>query len=259
MPSSSSRLIAPLVLILSAGSSNVWAEHHERRQHGSHEHGAASLDIALEGKRLDIALSSPSANIVGFEYKARTKQDKQRLQQALASLQQADKLFITPAAAGCTLVDTHIENSQDGHAGHDDHGHDEHKGHGGHDDHGHGEHKAHGGHDDHGHGEHKGHGGHDDHGHGDHKAHGGHDDHGHSAHKGHGGHDDHGHGEHSDSEHSDIEAEYSFRCDNPAELTQLTLGLFKVFPAIERLDARLISDSGQKSVKMTPSTNTLRF
>ena len=50
--------------------------------HGPHIHGLAEATIALEGKVLEIGLQSPASNIVGFEHKARTKEQIDKVQQA---------------------------------------------------------------------------------------------------------------------------------------------------------------------------------
>ena len=54
----------PLFSAIQAG------EHHH---HDAHVHGVAHLNVALEGNDLYIELTSPAANIVGFEHDPRTQ------------------------------------------------------------------------------------------------------------------------------------------------------------------------------------------
>jgi hypothetical protein len=49
-------------------------------------HGAAKLNIAIEGKSITIQLESPADSIVGFEYTAKTAADKTRQEAALNTL-----------------------------------------------------------------------------------------------------------------------------------------------------------------------------
>ncbi|MFY0676670.1 MAG: DUF2796 domain-containing protein [Neptuniibacter sp.] len=78
-------------------------------EHGSHIHGEAVMNIAIEGKKLAVELDSPLFNFTGFEHEAETKEDKQALQQAIAGLQNADKLLLLPIAANCILRDADVE------------------------------------------------------------------------------------------------------------------------------------------------------
>lgn len=46
---------------------------------GSHEHGRAQLQMALEGSEIDLVFTSPAYNLAGFEHEARTADEKKRL------------------------------------------------------------------------------------------------------------------------------------------------------------------------------------
>ncbi len=94
----------------------------------------------------------------------------------------------------------------------------------------------------------------DDHAHEKKEAHG-HDDHKHEQH----GHEEHGHEEHEGETHSDIEAVYHFVCDQPGELTQLTVELFEAFPGMEELDVQYVTESKQGAAELTPSSHVVRF
>jgi hypothetical protein len=119
--------------------------HHDHDGHaslGAHEHGAAELDAALDGSKLEIELRSPAMNLVGFEHAPSSDEDKRKIADARQKLETPDALFGLPAAAGCTLAKAELESPLfgDAPAAHG-HGHDhaEHK-HGHDHDHDHGDH-----------------------------------------------------------------------------------------------------------------------
>lgn len=88
-------------------------EHHSKqahRAHSAHEHGAAVMNIAIENSQLHIELESPAMNIVGFEHAPRTKQQKQTVQQAAATLKNAGKLFELPVEAKCKIIEAQVES-----------------------------------------------------------------------------------------------------------------------------------------------------
>lgn len=94
----------------------------ETRDLGAHEHGHSALNIAIEGTQVAMELEAPGADIVGFEYEAETAEDRTKLDAAIAELSKPLSLFVLPAAAGCTVVETS--------AGLIDEHHDEHHGEG---------------------------------------------------------------------------------------------------------------------------------
>ena len=59
----------------------------------AHEHGAAKLNVSLEGQQLTIALESPLDGIVGFERAPKNAAEKAKVDAAVAQLQAAEKLF----------------------------------------------------------------------------------------------------------------------------------------------------------------------
>ena len=70
-------------------------------------------------------------------------------------------------------------------------------------------------------------------------------------------HDHHGKGEHAEhGEHTDAEAHYTFTCTQPSALTQLTVGLFKAFPRLERIDAEAATAAGQGKAVLRPTQAT---
>ena len=59
------------------------AGHHH---HEAHEHGAGTLKVAADNKQLKAVLEIPAQNMVGFEHKPKTTDQKNRVRAALALL-----------------------------------------------------------------------------------------------------------------------------------------------------------------------------
>lgn len=72
--------------------------------HRAHEHGVASLDVAIDGNTVSIAIDAPLDGFVGFERAPRTEAERRRAAQVLAQLRQPETLFAADAAAGCAPV-----------------------------------------------------------------------------------------------------------------------------------------------------------
>ena len=71
--------------------------------HGPHEHGAARLDVTVDGSTVSIDLESPLANALPFEHTPSTPAQREAVQNMAAALHRADKIFIHPATAQCRL------------------------------------------------------------------------------------------------------------------------------------------------------------
>lgn len=71
---------------------------------GAHEHGIARMDIALDGRSLEIELDSPSMNIVGFEHDASTAEDKAKVANARELMLKSQALFNLPLDAKCAVT-----------------------------------------------------------------------------------------------------------------------------------------------------------
>ena len=130
----------------------------DTRQLDAHEHGVGTLNIAIEGTTVAMAFEAPGADIVGFEYAAKSDADLAAIDAAIAALSTPLDLFVMPDAAACTVIAAQADLESEG--DHDEDGHDE----DGHDEDGHDE----DGHDDHAEEDH------DDHGHEDHTEEAGH-------------------------------------------------------------------------------------
>jgi hypothetical protein len=116
----------------------------EYRQHEAHVHGHVEFNIAQDGKDLLIEITSPGADVVGFEHAPENAEQENALNNAIAALKDTNKLFAINQQAKCVIEDVHVahtlgEKSHEGHDHHDHGGHD-------HDKHDHDHDHEHGGH-----------------------------------------------------------------------------------------------------------------
>ncbi|CAH1596616.1 Urease accessory protein UreE [Vibrio owensii] len=208
----------------------------EYRQHEAHVHGHVEFNIAQDGKDLLIEITSPGADVVGFEHAPENAEQEQALKQAIAALKDTDKLFAINQQAKCVIEDVHVSHTlgKDSHEGHDHHDHEGHD-HDKHDHEGH-DHDKH--EHDHEH-EHKGHD-HEEHAHDDHDGHEHHD---------HEGHDHEGH-DHEHGGHGEFTVEYRYHCDSVADLNSIDTTWFKQFPATESISANLFTDTTQSATTL---------
>ncbi len=203
----------------------------EYRQHEAHVHGHVEFNIAQDGKDLLIEITSPGADVVGFEHAPENAEQEQALKQAIAALKDTDKLFAINQQAKCVIDDVHVSHTlgQDSHEGHDHHDHEGHD----HDKH---DHEGHD-HDKHDH----------DHDH-EHKGHD-HEEHAHDDHDGHEHHDHEGH-DHEHGGHGEFTVEYRYHCDSVADLNSIDTTWFKQFPATESISANLFTDTTQSATTL---------
>jgi hypothetical protein len=73
------------------------------RELGAHEHGRGVLNVAIEGKRVEIELEVPGMDIVGFEHPAKTQRQIAAVAQAKRKLESPGSVFTLSKAAACTL------------------------------------------------------------------------------------------------------------------------------------------------------------
>jgi len=123
-------LLLPATLCFASGKD-------ERRQHGSHVHGIGYLNLAVDGNDVYIELENPSANIIGFEHKPSSDEERHAVHEAVKRLEDGQNLFMFSKQANCSLISVtvsspvlpqdHVEEHQHAEAHeekHDDHGHD---------------------------------------------------------------------------------------------------------------------------------------
>lgn len=125
--------LAPFALALSGiVSLAAHAHDHHGHAHGSHnpaahQHGVGNLDIVLDGQQLQLELTSPADDLLGFEHAPRTQAQRDQLANLQDTLRQPDKLFALPAAAQCSLDSVQLHSplfALADHSGDDDHDHD---------------------------------------------------------------------------------------------------------------------------------------
>ena len=103
--------------------------HEEHASLDAHEHGVASLNVALDGQTLEIQLQSPAMNLVGFEHEAKSDADKAKVAAARQHLEQPQALFALPIEAKCALRDSELDSPLFGGHAHDEHEHADEHGH----------------------------------------------------------------------------------------------------------------------------------
>ena len=219
--------IVSLVVVLMGVAPSIYAEKNETNL-DAHVHGLSELTIASEGEDLNIQLTSPAMNIVGFEYKAVSKKDIEAIKNAESILNQPEVLFLF-SDNGCKPINIDVDIS--GLIEEDDHGqHDNKQNH-------HKDHDDHKEHDDHDH-------------HKDHDDHKKHDDH--TDHKDHHDHDKH-------ESHSEIVANYRYRCKDIAKLSSIQVSLFEAFSGIHKIHTMWLTPSKQGSVTLTAKNQMVEF
>lgn len=84
--------------LLLLASCAVWAQGTQK----AHVHGAASLDLAIEGATITALFESPADAIMGFEHAAKTPAEIKKRDEALAKLKaRFAEMVILPATAQC--------------------------------------------------------------------------------------------------------------------------------------------------------------
>jgi len=200
------------------------------RELGSHEHGAAVLNAAIEDGSVFLELETPWNNVVGFEHEPSTDEQRAVVSDALALLEQPNMLFAFDGGS-CVLSDKHIENSMA--MSDDEHGddHDEHDDEHG-DDHDDDHDDEHG--DEHG----------DDHG----------DDHDDDDHHDHHDHDDHAEGEDT---HSSLLVSYVYDCENVSDVSTISAKFIDIWNGFEDVDVQLIGPGGQAFVELNADNTVI--
>jgi hypothetical protein len=83
------------------------------REHGAHVHGVSQLNLAVEGKDVEIELVSPASDIVGFEHAPETASDKATVKKASDLLGNGAAIFLFPDDARCGLKETAVRSTLD--------------------------------------------------------------------------------------------------------------------------------------------------
>lgn len=98
-----------IMLIISFGVSSGDQHHHDNKKHKNekkslkaHEHGVSILNIAQDSSTISFQFEMPGFDVVGFEHKAKKKEDIKRVKEALNILSENKNMIIISDAAGCT-------------------------------------------------------------------------------------------------------------------------------------------------------------
>lgn len=225
--------LSTLLAVTAAGLTTVGYAQTERDL-DSHEHGSATLNVAVDNNEIFLEIETPWNNLVGFEHKPGTDEQYAMVSEAWAQLNAPEGLF-TMNDGDCSISEVSAETSMPIEPHDEEHHGDGHEDH--HDD-AHGDEK-----DDH----------HDD-AHSDEK-----DEHHDDAH-GDDHHDDaHSH-EHDDEEtHSVALASYGYSCGDIARLTSITVNVFTLWSGFEELDVQMIGPGGQTSMELTADQSTINL
>ena len=81
-----------------------------KRDLDSHVHGGAGLNIAIDDQQLFIEFESPWMNLVGFEHKPATDEQRTAVADATQRLENADGLFEFTGTE-CVLSESDVESS----------------------------------------------------------------------------------------------------------------------------------------------------
>lgn len=127
------KYLTTIFMLFGALASNVYAqEQHQTLK--AHVHGLSELTLVIEGNEIEIQLTSPAMDLVGFEHKADKEKDLTRVKSAASKLQQHDTLFVF-SGASCKHLTTSIDTSDLIKSDHHHHDNMEHEGHNDHDNH----------------------------------------------------------------------------------------------------------------------------
>lgn len=94
-------------------------KHSHSKTQKAHDHGAAEINLAVEGKKVDIEFHAPAQAIVGFEYVPTSAADKKKQADAIAGLKaNIAKMIVFDPKLGCTIVakSVEVENPEPDHA-----------------------------------------------------------------------------------------------------------------------------------------------
>jgi len=80
------------------------------RNVASHSHGSGYLSLVTDANRLQVDIPLPLADLVGFEHKPQTIQEKAKLEAALAEASFRDVVAFNPEAQ-CELSTVHVHSA----------------------------------------------------------------------------------------------------------------------------------------------------
>lgn len=110
-------LCAAALILACAGAGPTAAE----TSPGAHEHGAAEVELAVEGSDVLVNFASPLYNLVGFEHAPRDEKDREAVAAARVLLDDPGNLVSLPADAACAVVELDVHWEAASADEHDDH------------------------------------------------------------------------------------------------------------------------------------------
>lgn len=115
-----------IALFASVAAAPLLAQEH--RDMDAHVHGVSTLELAIEHGEVVMNLTSPGADIVGFEYEASSDEDKDAVEAAIRLMLTPENLVTLPEAAECRLAEVlaHLHGEDHAHDDEEEHGHDDH-------------------------------------------------------------------------------------------------------------------------------------
>lgn len=80
----------------------------------AHEHGTATISLAIEGGTAEIEFEASAEGVLGFEHKATTAADRKKAEAALTILRQRfGEMVLFDAAAACKIATRKVEVEQE--------------------------------------------------------------------------------------------------------------------------------------------------
>ncbi len=96
-------VVAPFALVLTAGQALAG------KKQRAHDHGHASMSVAVDGNTVAIDLDTPAQGLYGFEYEPKTEGEKKTYADANAKFQKsASELFAFAPDLGCQVTKSSI-------------------------------------------------------------------------------------------------------------------------------------------------------
>lgn len=215
------RLVLAALPMLAAGAAFAASES-GHREHGAHEHGHGTLDVAVEGEDLVIEFRIPAVNAVGFEHAPGTDAEREAVRQALARFGDPAAVVVPSPDAECEPERAEADfRGMDHEGSHEQH---EEDGHG----HEHGEDGAAREKDED-------------------------EDHDHDEHRD----DEHESGESGAEAHSELHATYHFHCHAPERLDRLQVRVFELLHDAEEIEVRVVTPALQKATDLHPGDTVI--
>ncbi|MBM4199368.1 MAG: DUF2796 domain-containing protein [Gammaproteobacteria bacterium] len=96
-------LVAVFILVFAVSRGFADEDDTFGHEHGKHEHGAVTFNIALDGDTLLLELDAPAINVLGFERAPRNDAERKLVTNAHAWLAGGREMLRVPSNAACRL------------------------------------------------------------------------------------------------------------------------------------------------------------